>query len=92
MAETERRFFFLGHRPGPGELERNGLLESLEHTRALIAQAYAGFNAAQDMDLIESYVFEINALQSRYSYLLRRVKALDQEGSAAREAAISQRV
>ena len=44
---------------------------------SLIAQAYAGFNAAKDPDLIESYVFEINALQARYSYLLRRVKELD---------------
>ena len=34
---------------------------------------------AHDADLIESYVFEINALQSRYSYLLRRVKELDGE-------------
>ena len=46
------------------------------------AQAYAGFNAAKDPDLIESYVFEINALQARYSYLLRRVKELDGEAQA----------
>ena len=57
------------------------VLEGLGQTRALIAQAYAGFNAAGDPDLIESYVFEINALQARYSYLLRRVKELD--GDAA---------
>lgn len=75
----------LGLRPGrkgrtePGE--RQQLLEGLSQTRALIAQAYAGFNAAGDPDLIESYVYEINALQSRYTYLLRRVKALD--GAAA---------
>ena len=30
-----------------------------------------------DSDLIESYVFEIKALQSRYDYLLRRVKELE---------------
>ena len=29
-----------------------------------------------DGDLIESYVFEINALQARYNYLLRRLKQL----------------
>ena len=52
------------------------------HPRSLIAQAYAGFNAAKDPDLIESYVFEINALQARYSYLLRRVKELDGEAQA----------
>ena len=50
---------------------------SLAHTRALIQQAYRGFNSAEDGDLIESYVFEINALQSRYNYLLRRVKELE---------------
>ena len=49
----------------------------LAHTRALIQQAYRGFNSAEDGDLIESYVFEINALQSRYNYLLRRVKELE---------------
>lgn len=49
-------------------MERQELLTSLAHTRALIQQAYRGFNSAEDGDLIESYVFEINALQSRYNY------------------------
>ena len=57
-------------------------MEGLGQTRSLIAQAYEGFNAAKDPDLIESYVFEINALQARYSYLLRRVKELDGEAQA----------
>ena len=52
-------------------------MDSLSHTRALISQAYGGFNTASDSDLIESYVFEINALQARYNYLLRRVKELE---------------
>ena len=59
------------------EAERQELLASLASTRALIQQAYRGFNSAEDGDLIESYVFEINALQSRYNYLLRRVKELE---------------
>ena len=41
-----------------------------------------GVYQAKDPDLIESYVFEINALQARYSYLLRRVKELDGEAQA----------
>ena len=57
-------------------------MEGLGQTRSLIAQAYSGFNAAKDPDLNESYVFEINALQARYSYLLRRVKELDGEAQA----------
>lgn len=59
--------------------ERQTLLESLTQTRTLIAQAYSGFNTAADPDLIESYVFEINALHARYTYLLRRVKELDSD-------------
>lgn len=62
------------------EEERRELMNSLSHTRTLINQAYGGFNTASDGDLIESYVFEINALQARYNYLLRRVK--DLEGTA----------
>ena len=79
MAETARVFFPRRRRGAEDvrDTERQGLLEGLGQTRALIAQAYAGFNAAGDPDLIESYVFEINALQARYSYLLRRVKELD---------------
>ena len=56
---------------------RQELLASLASTRTLIQQAYGGFNTVSDSDLIESYVFEIKALQSRYDYLLRRVKELE---------------
>ena len=59
------------------EEERRDLLQSLSHTRTLLSQAYGGFNSPSDNDLIESYVFEINALQARYNYLLRRVKELE---------------
>lgn len=57
--------------------EHQALVDSLRSTRAQIQQAYSGFNATNDPDLIESYVFEIKALQSRYSYLLRKVKELE---------------
>lgn len=57
--------------------EAQELEQCLKETRALIAQAYAGFNAASDGDLVESYIYEIQALQARYSYLLRRRKALE---------------
>ena len=79
MAGAERTYVFRRRRESERERERRALLESLAQTRTLIAQAYSGFNTAHDADLIESYVFEINALQSRYSYLLRRVKELDGE-------------
>lgn len=63
----------------PREAERRELMNSLTHTRTLINQAYGAFNRVSDNDLIESYVFEINSLQARYNYLLRRVKELEEE-------------
>ncbi len=67
--------------------ERRELLDGLDRTKVLINQAYSCFNRASDPDLIESYVFEINALQSRYSYLLRRVRELEAEQSTVLPAA-----
>ena len=87
MAEAAGVFTWKKKRNTVRDQERRTLLEGLSQTRLLIAQAYSGFNTARDPDLIESYVFEINALQSRYSYLLRRVKELD--GAAQRLGAAS---
>ena len=64
-------------RQGTREEERRALMDSLSRTRTQIQQAYGSFNAASDGDLIESYVFEINSLQARYNYLLRRVQELE---------------
>lgn len=52
-------------------------MESMRSTQGALTRAYDGFNRAADGDLIESYVYEINALQHRYSYLLRQVRELE---------------
>ena len=57
--------------------ERRCLMEGVAQTRVLLNQAYAQFNLHSDPDLVESCVYEINALRSRYSYLVRQVKRLD---------------
>lgn len=41
-----------------------------------LQQAYDAFNLVSDPDLIEAWVYEINAQQARYTYLLKRRKAL----------------
>ena len=41
----------------------------MEKTRQALDTAYAGFNNATDFDMIDSYIFEINALQQRYNHL-----------------------
>ena len=81
MVEAQRKKVFFFRRRGESvrEGELRALKEGLERTRVLINQAYAGFNGTDDPDLIESYVFEINSLRARYTYLLRRVKGLERE-------------
>lgn len=76
MAQSARTFL-LRRKDSPEQQERQELLDGLDRTKVLINQAYSCFNRESDPDLIESYVFEINALQSRYSYLLRRVRELE---------------
>ena len=79
MVEAQRKKVFFFRRKGESvrEVELRALKDGLDRTRVLINQAYAGFNGTDDPDLIESYVFEINSLQARYAYLLRRVKGLE---------------
>ena len=45
------------------------LQESIEKTRRDLNLAYAGFDDATETDLIDSYIYEIYALQKRYKYL-----------------------
>ena len=80
MAEATRTFF-LRPRRGNSEHEeaRRVLQDGIQQTRTAIHQAYAAFNATEDPDLIESYVYEINALQAKHSYLLRQMRALEED-------------
>ncbi len=77
MAETARAFpAFIRRQETEEERERRILLSELSRTRSAVQQAYVSFNSVKDPELVESFVFEINALQARYAYLLRRVKEL----------------
>ena len=42
---------------------------SIEKTRQALNDAYAGFDNALEVDLIDSYIYEINSLQKRYKHL-----------------------
>lgn len=65
------------------EEERRQLMEGMVRTRIELNQAYAQFNAHSDPDLVDSCVFTINALRSRYSYFIRQMKLLDEGKGAA---------
>lgn len=52
------------------DLSPLNLRESIQKTRQALEVAYAGFDNAIEQDLIDSYIFEINALQKRYNHLV----------------------
>ena len=45
------------------------LQEAIEKTRRALDNAYTGFDNAVEFDLIDSYIYEMNALQKRYKHL-----------------------
>ena len=50
------------------------LFTELSDTRFALAQAYVRFDNTTEPELVDACIFELNALQSRYNYLLRLVK------------------
>jgi len=50
--------------------------QQLRDIRAEIDSAYVVFNSTADPGLLEAAIFEISALQSRYSCLLKSLKSL----------------
>lgn len=45
------------------------LRDSIEKTRQALNDAYAGFDNAVEIDMIDSYIYEIYSLQKRYKHL-----------------------
>ena len=60
---------YSNEQPVETEITPFNLKESIEKTRRALEIAYAGFDNALEEDMIDSYIFEINALQKRYKYL-----------------------
>ena len=53
------------------------LLADLARTKNDLDSAYANFQNVVEPDLIDSYIYEVNAVQLRYKFLLRRVKQIE---------------
>lgn len=50
------------------------LLEQLNQTKIALESAYSNFENVIEPDLIDSYIYELNAAQTRYKFLLQQVK------------------
>lgn len=52
----------------------NPLIKEIEAAKLALDVAYSNFENVVDPDLIDSYIYEVNAVQQRYKYLLRQLK------------------
>ncbi len=59
------------------EKEDNSILSDIAKTRYALETAYAGFDNATDPDLIDCYIYEVNAIQKRYKYLLQEAAKMN---------------
>lgn len=53
------------------------LLKDINETKLALESAYSNFENVVDPDLIDCYIYEVNAVQKRYKFLLRQAKELD---------------
>lgn len=53
------------------------LLDNIQKTKQELDIAYANFEHAVDQDLIDSSIYELNALHLRYKFLLSCLKQFD---------------
>ena len=55
----------------------NYLLDEINKTKIAMEAAYSNFQNVIDPDLIDSCIYELNAVQNRYKFLLRQAKETD---------------
>lgn len=64
-------------------LERQALCREIMRTQATIDAARNHFDQVLDPTLIDCYIYELNAAQLRYQFLLRRFKSQEMAELAA---------
>lgn len=53
------------------------LIQDIAAAKSALDNAYANFENVVDPDLIDCYIYEMNAVQKRYKVLLERAKQLE---------------
>ena len=67
--------------PRKKESKYGSLISDIEKTKVAIESAYSNFENVSDPDLIDCYIYELNAMQKRYTFLLRQVKEIEKKDS-----------
>ena len=67
----------------PPDPELRILKEELLAAQGDLAQAYHQFNQVVDPELVESCIYQINAVKARCNYLIRAIKERSPDAAAA---------
>lgn len=59
--------------------EREILHYQIQRTQLALETAYSNFDNVLDPELIDSFIYEVNAIQQRYQYLIQQIKELDSQ-------------
>ncbi len=59
------------------DLREQELLKELQRTQIALETAYNNFENSVDPDLIDCYIYEVNAALNRYKFLLKQVRSID---------------
>lgn len=70
-------FFQKDNPPAYKTIVYKQLLQDMAAAKYALDNAYSNFENVVDPDLIDSWIFEMNAMQKRYKFLLNRVKQME---------------
>ena len=73
--DGEEMSLFTKKRPSK---ENHVLISEINRTKIALEAAYSNFENVIDPDLIDSCIYELNAIQNRYHFLLKQAKATEQ--------------
>ncbi len=59
------------------DLQRQRLMEEMKKTKQAMDAAYSNFDNVTDPDLIDCYIYEVNAVLKRYKFLKQQADKLD---------------
>lgn len=69
--------FLLKRRSTPQEEQRLALRLEIEKTEEELAVAYSNFQNVTEPELIDFYIYQVNAIQMKHQFLLREWKKTD---------------
>ncbi len=64
---------------------KENLLEDLKRTRYALEVAYSGFDNVTDPDLIDCYIYQVNAILKRYKFLLEKITHKEEQNLLVEE-------